>query len=314
MPVPIVLTGLHRSGTTWVGQIVAAASGEPMIHEPLNLPHGMKGVPCWYPYHPGGTPQPAEAPNAKYMEGMLQDLIQGHARWVRKNPKASLYRKVGRAVFGTRAEREYRAAFRNGVPERLFVKDPFCLFLSPYLIEQFNAKVVITIRHPGALIVSMRRMGWSPHIESLVAQHGLLTRYLAEFDERELIGRSSDDDIFANAIFWLAAYRFSRDIAERYPENVIILRHEDISLRAESSLALLVAHLEIQDGLPKADAFVEKTTSGKTVVPTAGVLHDFSRDAAALAHHWKKKLPEIEKSRLSALLSIELTEFSGNAS
>lgn len=306
MPTPMLLTGLHRSGTTWVGQIIAAASKEPVIHEPLNLPHGMRGVPGWYPYHPGGNPPVEQAPHARHMEAMLSDLVAGRARRVRTNPKAPLHRKIGRAIFGTLAEREYRAAFRKGISQRLFVKDPFCLFVSPYLIERFDARVVITIRHPGALIVSMRRMGWRPHIGSLLAQPGLIARYLPEYSARQITEGAASDDIFANAVFWLAAHRFSRELAERHPEHVLVQSHEDLSMGASGALERLLEHLDLRPGLDRAADFVRETTHGKTVVPAEGVLHDFSRDGAALTQHWREKLTDNEQSQLNGLVSAEL--------
>jgi hypothetical protein len=33
---PILVTGSHRSGTTWAGQMVAAAPHTAYIHKPLN--------------------------------------------------------------------------------------------------------------------------------------------------------------------------------------------------------------------------------------------------------------------------------------
>lgn len=302
---PVFLTGLHRSGTTWVGRIIAEASKEAVIHEPLNRSHGMRRVPCWYPYHPGGNALATEAPHAAHMEAMLEGLVEGRARWVRTNPNARLHRRIGQVIVGTRAERDYRAAFRKGGLKRLFVKDPFCLFVSPHLIERFDARVVITIRHPGALIVSMRRMGWSPDIGSLVAQPGLMERYLPEYSVRQITEGAAEDDIFANAVFWLAAKRFSHELADRFPDHVFILRHEEISTGAKCVLEQLLAHLGLEDGLIDAAAFVMKTTSGKTVVPAAGVLHDFSRDAAVLRQHWRKKLTEDEQARLTSLLSSE---------
>ncbi|HET7483187.1 MAG TPA: sulfotransferase family protein, partial [Actinomycetota bacterium] len=51
---PIVVTGSHRSGTTWVGRIMALSRGTGYIHEPLNPSRrpgwGAGRVPYWYLY------------------------------------------------------------------------------------------------------------------------------------------------------------------------------------------------------------------------------------------------------------------------
>ena len=113
-------------------------------------------------------------------------LFAGGGGWVRTNPNAGWHRKIGRAIFGSRAERDYRAFSRKVESQRLFVKDPFCLFVSPLLVERFDARVVITLRHLGAWIDSMRRMGWKSPIASLVAQPGLVAHYLHQYTMHQL--------------------------------------------------------------------------------------------------------------------------------
>ena len=51
---PILVTGMHRSGTTWVGKMLSAGTGTAYISEPLNLFHrpGVFDAPVnnWYKY------------------------------------------------------------------------------------------------------------------------------------------------------------------------------------------------------------------------------------------------------------------------
>ena len=51
---PILVTGAHRSGTTWVGKVLCASGEAAYISEPLNLWHrpGIMGAPVagWYTY------------------------------------------------------------------------------------------------------------------------------------------------------------------------------------------------------------------------------------------------------------------------
>ncbi len=50
---PILVTGSHRSGTTWLGKLLAASAGIGYIQEPFNLDHPRPGVcsarlPHWF--------------------------------------------------------------------------------------------------------------------------------------------------------------------------------------------------------------------------------------------------------------------------
>ncbi|NIW45632.1 MAG: sulfotransferase family protein, partial [Gammaproteobacteria bacterium] len=51
---PILVTGVHRSGTTWVGKMIAASPQVTYISEPLNMHHrpGVMRAPVdhWYQY------------------------------------------------------------------------------------------------------------------------------------------------------------------------------------------------------------------------------------------------------------------------
>src|SRR5690606_22492760 len=61
---PILVTGAHRSGTTWVGQMLAAAPGVGYIKEPFNLGHRPGVCTARFPYwftHVTGRSDPAYA-------------------------------------------------------------------------------------------------------------------------------------------------------------------------------------------------------------------------------------------------------------
>ena len=298
---PLVITGLHRSGTTWIGQLISAAADAEPIHEPLNKEDGLVGVPCWYAHHPGGKPSSTEAPFASRTEALLEDLMQGRARWVRASPHQPVHRKISRIIFGSSSERHYRKVVATNGSLPFIVKDPFCLFTIPHLIERFDARIVITERPLGALIVSMRRMGWSPHIQSLVSQPLMRELYLQEYSTTEITRMSKDNDILANFLFWLAAHRFCREMLERYPSNVLIVSHERLSTGDNMVLEQLLSHLGLLKGFAGASSFISRTTNGTTIVPAEGVLHDFFRDGKALAEYWRKKLTQKEQEQIVSL-------------
>ncbi|MBW3595373.1 MAG: hypothetical protein KY391_07315, partial [Actinobacteria bacterium] len=54
---PIVVTGSHRSGTTWVGRMLCLSGEAGYIHEPLNPVRRpswlLRPVPYWYVYITG---------------------------------------------------------------------------------------------------------------------------------------------------------------------------------------------------------------------------------------------------------------------
>ena len=45
----IIISGMHRSGTTFLGKLLESSGNMHTIHEPFNYKFGLEGVPCWYP-------------------------------------------------------------------------------------------------------------------------------------------------------------------------------------------------------------------------------------------------------------------------
>ena len=57
---PILVTGINRSGTTWVGQTLARAPGVALVYEPFS-PRHRRGIlraptPAWFTYISGDPP------------------------------------------------------------------------------------------------------------------------------------------------------------------------------------------------------------------------------------------------------------------
>ena len=45
----VLVTGIHRSGTTFVGEVLAKSDGLFYFHETLNRNWGLEGVEHWFP-------------------------------------------------------------------------------------------------------------------------------------------------------------------------------------------------------------------------------------------------------------------------
>src|SRR5512147_569268 len=142
---PILVTGAHRSGTTWVGRMLAADSETGYISEPLNVLHrpGVFRAPVkhWYQYI-------CDENEGEYLTP-LQETFQFDYH---------LFSEI-------RSLRSFKDVLRMGRDFTLFyralVKDPFAVFSTPWFAKKLNCKVVITVRHPAAFAGSLQRLDWS---------------------------------------------------------------------------------------------------------------------------------------------------------
>ena len=148
---PILVTGAHRSGTTWIGKMLALAPGVGYIHEPFSpfTAPGISGAPFDRFY----TEVTAEN-EAEYLPGLERTLRfeYGYRRQLGavRSPGDAV-RSVKDALAFSRARREHA---------RPLVKDPIALLSAEWLAERFGMDVVVTIRHPAAFAASVLRLGW----------------------------------------------------------------------------------------------------------------------------------------------------------
>lgn len=179
---PILVTGAHRSGTTWVGKMLAASHQVAYISEPLNVFHrpGVFSAPVshWYTYISWENEHlylPAFRKMLAYQYGVLTEIrsLRSGKDFLRMLRDLSTF-LVGR--FGRR---------------RALIKDPFAVFSTAWFVQRLQAQVVITVRHPAAFASSLKRLKWKFNIKKNVLTQPLLVRdyletYRSEIEARNL--------------------------------------------------------------------------------------------------------------------------------
>lgn len=158
--------------------------------------------------------------------------------------------------------------------------------LSPLLIKKFDAKVIITIRHPAAIWRSVQRMGWKFEFDSL--DRTRLAELCADFglSEEQLLQMKEVEKI---AYLWLSIYRDVTDLSEHYKECLIIVKHEDFCILTEETANRCADFLGQSRKEKLLELFTKFTSGGKVNAP-GKKLHDFKRDSSKLAWSWVGKI------------------------
>ena len=276
------ITGMHRSGTTWVGQMVDRALPGCVIHEPLNAHAGLKGVDKWY-YGPAEKSQ---------VTTLVGEMIQGRRSFRRWRSKDGFLKNLARSIGGSRYERDLAAALGSGSPT-LLLKDPFLIRVGSVLAEAFDAKGVILVRHPAALINSLKRMEWTlPDLDGLEPGPAQADPKLQfAFD----VGR-----------FWSTLYAEVVTQLAETPDHLRLVRHEDMCVEPIQIGEEIMTHL----GIPaneKAQEFLRVSTSGSAGEMSGTQLHNMHRDARKLVFSWRESLSpaEIEAVRQGGGATLE---------
>ncbi|HLP60140.1 MAG TPA: sulfotransferase [Candidatus Deferrimicrobium sp.] len=217
---PILITGAHRSGSTWVGQMVAKSPEVCYIFEPFNKDFG-PGV-CravfdtWFPY----VTRENEGPYRRCIAEILDYKFHSFKELllIRTKSQARLW-----------LENFYRLHMARIKKQRILFKDPIAFFSAPWLAEVFDFQVVVLIRHPAAFAGSLKRLKWHFPFHDLLKQPLLIEGPLHPFKE-EIAGaaQGSPDIIEQAALLWKIIYTRTLAYRQEYP-GWIFMRHEDIS-------------------------------------------------------------------------------------
>lgn len=206
----VVLAGSGRSGTTWLGEIIDRHHDHRVIFEPLKA----NAVPLARPFvhghylRPGDTDPRYREPIERILTGRIRNRWtdhQNHVRWTR----------------------------------RRLVKDVRANNLLPWLHDAFpEVPLVYLVRHPVAVAVSTRALGWRDQLDGMLAQPALVADHLEP----------------ARPLLRSLATPWERRIGQWCAENLVPLRmlgpgaaclvfYEDLCDHPQTTATRVLAHL-----------------------------------------------------------------------
>jgi hypothetical protein len=210
---PLLVTGVPRSGTTWLARQLAGATGTALTgREPMNPHEGQ--------YALGGA-------------------IRAWARLVQ--PTAAESRALRRAyqgrtprVYGRYGSRQWAAALPS---TRVVVKDPFAVLSVAAVHRVTGAIPVLVYRHPGAVLASYRRMGWSPDVPEILAAVPD-ARDSFPGDPAAHAGKGTVADAAVLAWFWAVLNGVAlADLAD--VPGAVVVSHEELAAGGAEAMARL---------------------------------------------------------------------------
>jgi len=289
---PILVTGAHRSGTTWVGKMIAASPEVAYISEPLNVHHrpGVLRVPTknWYTYI-------CEENQANFLPA-FQDTIRFHYHsWLELGSLRS-FKDVGRMLrdLSWFAGGRFRRA-------HALLKDPFAVFSAPWFAETLGCQIVIVVRHPLAFVSSLKRLNWDFDFRNLLAQPLLMRDYLEPFHDEMKASLVTPKDIIAQgSLLWRMVYTVVAEFRELYPKFWVV-HHEDLSYQPEVEFRQLYADLGLAVTPKVRQALVNSSQSGNPEELSKRKVHAVNLDSRANLTNWKKRLTDEESQRIRVL-------------
>jgi hypothetical protein len=299
-PSPILVTGAHRSGTTWVGRMLASNPQTAYISEPLNVLH-RRGVyraevKRWYTYI-------TQENESEYLPA-FQELIKFRYHFF--SEAASLRSRKDLLRMGRDLSIFINGKLRN---QRPLLKDPFAVFSAPWFAQTLNCRVVITIRHPAGFASSLKRLNWPFDFQDLLKQPALMRDHL-EADRADMEKIQADDIVGQAALLWRMIYRAvhstlrlrsTQDGARQLFPHFKIVRHEDLSRDPVAGYKSLYESLGLTFNDKVRDTILNSSSSENPAELSQKKVHSVKLDSRANLDNWKKRLSTDEISRIRQL-------------
>lgn len=304
---PILVTGSHRSGSTWIGKTIALDPTIGYIHEPFN--------PDYYPHQLGRYTAKFQhwfnyicAENevitcAQALEATLSfkySLIPAIQELFLDNPHRELIEPV-------RILRDYFICAKHRLfKARPLVKDPIALFSAEWLANKFDMDVVISIRHPAAFVGSLKVAAWDYPFGHFLEQKLLMENFLFPYQaeiQNIVDSKQNVDEIEKAALLWkIMHYRIFK-YQESHPDWLFI-RHEDLSQNplAEFKTIFNYLNLNYSESLQKTILQYTSTKSNSQDLKTFSKKATRAMDSQANIKSWKKRLSQEEIIKIRELV------------
>ena len=218
---PILITGSHRSGSTWVGKILAAAKNTAYVHEPFNVDIRIGCLSTPFPYQYYHVCRENEAQFKQRVERVikLRYPLLANLKKIRRPGNLSHILKDLRAT---------HAQYANS--DTPIVKDPLALFSAEWLAQTFDMKVVVMIRHPAAFCSSLKLKDWQFDFNQFLQQPLLMQHYLSPFEREIREQATTQKDIISQGILlWNCIHHTIHEYEKKHSDWMFI-KHENLSL------------------------------------------------------------------------------------
>jgi hypothetical protein len=288
---PVIVTGAPRSGTTWVGRMLALSPALYYIHEPFNPDHGVGKDICGVTFNRYFTYITEENEKPYYVH--IKRMLEGKHSLLYGLACAQSVRDVRNVLHRSREFARYRR--QSAVP---LIKDPIAIMSAEWIARQFDVHMVVMIRHPAAFVASMKRLNW-PFRPSrwALSQKSLMKDYLYPFEEQLQELEKGDHDLIDQAILmWKVIHSVILKYQQKH-KDWIFLRHEDISLDPVQHFRRLYARFGL-DFTNSIEKRIRDHSQASNPNQASGKQKTIRLNSKANILSWQRRLSTSELSRI----------------
>jgi hypothetical protein len=184
---------------------------------------------------------------------------------------------------------------------RAVVKEPHSVFSAEWFANRLGSEVVIMVRHPAAVVASLKRLEWSFAFTNLLDQPLLMRDHLHPYKAEMEAALTADTDVVHRAaLLWRMIYSVVAAYRSRFPAFRIV-RHEDLSRDPLGEYERLYNAVSLPFTDEAAEAVAASSASTNPRETTAADPYRTRLDSAANMDAWRSRLTRDEVRRIRDL-------------
>lgn len=276
----ILVTGSHRSGSTWTGKIIAEAKNVRYVQEPFNIGVKRKYSPLkyWFQYVSNSSFLPEKQSTKKYLNSFLH-IFHSY----------NIYRVL--EVSSAKGFYYFLGDLLKRITNRTLFKDPIAIMSAEWIYHNYNIDIIVLIRHPAAFIASLKVKNWAFDFNNFINQPLLLQSYLKNYkDEIEYYSNNEEDIINQGILLWNIIHDTILQYQNKYENKWYFVKHEDLSINPTDEFTKIFSKLNLSLDSNVKNYINETTQSNEK--------SDLKRNSEENIKSWKKRLSIDEINRI----------------
>ena len=282
---PIIVSGMPRTATTIVGKVISNKAPYNVIYEPFNSSQGLNSIDINY-----------LIPGSNIMENDFDRILHNLSNLngdfkLGINENESLFKTLIKYTVGNESSISFKRAKYFNSKRGLIIKDPFLLFASEYLSN--NYKIIICERPLLPLAGSFKRMSWTFHEYSRLLKD--LKKIGLDIKNPKQFHNSNISPFIVGAVQFFYLYTlFKKRIVHK--DNIYFFNQHHLSTNPKNSISSLFDWLNIEYSKKDINkiAMSISGSSTKNKSPKKGVQHDKFYDKQYANEYFKLVLSDDE--------------------
>jgi hypothetical protein len=269
---PLLITGSHRSGKSYTVKGLNINNDFNIIHEPLNNDSGIGWIGLdnlnYFTYIHKDNSHLFK----KEFDRTIYDYDYRAAKqFYRDTGIGNAYRIVNDII------RSFRYKLNN---KRALLDDPFAVFSAEWFYEQYNADIIIMIRHPASFVSSLKLLNYSFDFSHILDQKHLVDNKLQNYISELIEFTTKEKSIVEQGeLLWRMIYDVVGRYRDIYNSKWLFLCFEDIVRYPDENYERMLNYAGVRldkTDIQKIKSRICKTANDKEVEILNKNVNDYS--------------------------------------